>query len=112
MAELAAGEATLLGAPLRAVVPILPRGAGGPLRVTATRVGERIFLGLAADAVSMSDLSALADGVAASFDELRRVAAPEAKPAARARVRARDAARRPLRAPSRSCDELDSRSRT
>ncbi len=96
VAELAAGEAALLGAPLRAVVPVLPHGAGGPLRVTATWVGERIFLGLAADAVSMSDLSALADGVAASFDELRRLAAPEAKPP---RVRRPRPRRRAAQAP-------------
>jgi hypothetical protein len=87
LVELALSGALLLGAPLRALVPILPRGAGGGLGVSSTRVGERIFLGLAADAVSMPDLSALADGVAGSFDELRRLAAPaaKAKPAPRPR---------------------------
>jgi diacylglycerol O-acyltransferase / wax synthase len=79
LTELAVNGALLLGAPLRALVPILPRGSGGGLGVSATRVGSRIFLGLAADAVSMPDLSALADGVAGSFDELCRLAAPAAK---------------------------------
>ena len=87
LVELAVNGGLLLGATLRTLVPILPRGAGGGLGVSSTRVGDRIFLGLAADAVSMPDLSALADGIAGSFDELRRLAEPAAKTTPRARRR-------------------------
>jgi len=98
LAELAAPAGALLGARLRAAVPILPPPMGGTLGVTATRSGDCIFLGLSADAVLMPDLSALADGVAASFDELRKLAAAK-KPAAARRPRARRPPARPRAEP-------------
>ena len=73
-------DSSVLGARLRAIVPVLPSFEGCALGVTVTRLGERIFVGLSADASRLPDLSALTDGMAAAFDELRRAAAePAAK---------------------------------
>jgi hypothetical protein len=84
---------------LQAFVPVAPALPGHALGVTLTRLGERLFVGLSADAARLPDLSALADAVAGSFDELRRLAEqPPAKPASArsARPRRRRAARKPL----------------
>lgn len=93
------GLESLLGARLQAFVPVAPALPGHALGVTLTRLGERLFVGLSADAARLPDLSALADAVAASFDELRRLAEqPAAKPAGArsARPRRRRAPRKPL----------------
>jgi hypothetical protein len=90
-----AGPETLLGARLQAFVPVAPRIAGHALGVTMTRVGDRVFVGLAADAERLPDLSALTDELAAAFDELRRLAL---EPAKRTEV---TRAARPRRRPSR-----------
>ncbi|MFI5317271.1 MAG: WS/DGAT domain-containing protein [Myxococcota bacterium] len=90
-------DSSLLGARLRAAVPILPQFAGHALGVTVTQFGERVTVGLSSDAARLPDLSALTDAVAAAFDELRRVAAESGaqRPAARvARPRPRRRAQR------------------
>ncbi len=70
----------LLGARLQAFIPVAPRLPGHALGVTMTRLPERVFVGLSADAARLPDLPALADAVAASFDELRRLAATAPAP--------------------------------
>ncbi|HTO68843.1 MAG TPA: wax ester/triacylglycerol synthase domain-containing protein [Myxococcota bacterium] len=79
-----AGEPEVAGAPVRAVVPVLPPLPAQALGVTVTRLGARVFVGLAADASRVPELSALADGTASAFDELRRIVAEaRVRPAAR-----------------------------
>jgi hypothetical protein len=75
----------LLGARLQAFVPVAPRLPGHALGVTVTRLGERVFVGLAADGTRLPDLSALTDELAAAFDELRRLAVQPSQGAATAR---------------------------
>jgi hypothetical protein len=89
--------ARLLGAELQAVVPIAPRLGNQSLGVTVTRLGERVFVGLACDSARLPDLAALTDGAAAAFDELRRLAeaSPPASPK-RARPRRRRSSHKPL----------------
>ena len=80
------GPAQLLGARLQSFVPVAPRLPGHALGVTVTRLLERVFVGLSADAARLPDLSALTDAVAASFDELRRLTAQPVQKAAAKRV--------------------------
>jgi diacylglycerol O-acyltransferase len=81
------GPAELLGARLEAFVPVAPRLPGHALGVTMTRHLERLFIGLSADAARLPDLAALTDAIAASFDELRRLAAQPVQKAAATRVK-------------------------
>jgi diacylglycerol O-acyltransferase len=81
----------LLGATLRecfAFAPLLP---GHTLGLSATLLDGRVMLGFSADATLVADLPLLADAVAASFDELRRIASrsvhPTRKRADQSRVR-------------------------
>jgi len=85
--------AAFLGAKLQAFVPVAPALAGRALGVTTSRLGKRLFVTLDSDAARLPDLAPLADAVAASFDELRRLAAEPPAQAPRAR-RARAPRRR------------------
>ena len=67
------GPLFLLGAPLRACIPIAPLGPGHTLGIAATRRDGRATLSFAGDAALMTDLPLLADAVAGAFDELRRL---------------------------------------
>ncbi|HXX49404.1 MAG TPA: WS/DGAT domain-containing protein, partial [Myxococcota bacterium] len=91
------GAGALLGAPVRAFVPVLPPLPEHFLGVTIARAGDQIAVGLAASAARVPDLSALADETASAFDELRRTVAQEPERAAAAR-RARPRRRREPRA--------------
>ena len=87
----------LLGARVRAFVPVLPPLPGQLLGVTVARSGDHVFVGLAAGAARVPDLSALADGTASAFDELRRTVTEGPGRSAKAR-RARPRQRRQPRA--------------
>ena len=67
----------LLGCALRECVAFAPLLPGHTLGVAITRCAGRTQLGFAADAALVADLPLLADAVAASFDELRRLASGE-----------------------------------
>jgi diacylglycerol O-acyltransferase len=81
------GAGAVLGARVRALVPILPPLPGQLLGVTVARCGDHVFVGLAASAARVPDLSALADGTASAFDELRRTVREGRSAARRARPR-------------------------
>jgi WS/DGAT/MGAT family acyltransferase len=63
-----------LGARLRACISVVPLLPGHTLGISATECDGRAMLGFSADAALVPDLPLLADAVAASFDELRRLA--------------------------------------
>ncbi len=62
-----------LGARLSACVPLVPLLPGHSLGISATEYDGRAMLGFSADAALVPDLPLLADAVASSFDELRRL---------------------------------------
>ncbi|MBM4336109.1 MAG: DUF1298 domain-containing protein [Deltaproteobacteria bacterium] len=66
----------VLGAPVRACTGIAPLLSGQLLGLTATFYAGRVRLGFAGDAALAADLPLLADSIAASFDELRRISSP------------------------------------
>jgi WS/DGAT/MGAT family acyltransferase len=80
-----------LGARLRVCIPVVPLLPGHNLGIAATVCDGRAMLGFTADAALVPDLPLLADAVAASFDELRRLASgavhPTAKRADQSRTR-------------------------
>ena len=61
-----------------AFAPLLP---GHTLGLSATLFDGRVMLGFRADATLVADLPLLADAVAASFDELRRLSSRSVHPA-------------------------------
>ena len=71
----------LLGAPLRACIPIPSLLPGHTLGIAVSLFDERAMLGFAGDAALVPDLPLLVDAVAASFDELRRLASRTVHPA-------------------------------
>ena len=71
----------LLGAPLRACIPIAPLIAGHSLGIAAIRRDGRATLGFTGDAALVTDLPLLADAVASAFDELRRLSSATVHPA-------------------------------
>ncbi len=87
---------SLLGARLQAFVPIAPVLPGQTLGVTVTRLGDKVQIGLAADAARLPDLSALCDALAAGFDELRRYAAEQSEKGAKVPARRRRRPERPM----------------
>lgn len=66
----------LLGSPVRGCTGIAPLLPGHVLGITATFYDGRVWLGFSGDAALAPDLPLLADSVAASFDELRRLSSP------------------------------------
>ncbi|MEX2206506.1 MAG: wax ester/triacylglycerol synthase domain-containing protein [Myxococcota bacterium] len=71
----------LLGAKLRECFTFAPLLPGHTLGLSATFFDGRVMLGWSADATLVADLPLLADAVAASFDELRRIASRPVHPA-------------------------------
>jgi diacylglycerol O-acyltransferase len=71
-----------LGARLRVCVPVVPLLPGHNLGIAATLCDGRAMIGFSADAALLPDLPVLADAVAASFDELRRLASGAVHPTA------------------------------
>lgn len=63
----------LLGSAMRACIAVAPLLPGHTLGITATFADGRVMLGFSGDAALAADLPLLADSVAASFDELRRL---------------------------------------
>ena len=80
------------GAPLRDVLPYVPLFATHSVGIAVVSYAGGLVFGLGADRTSTPDLGVLADGVEASFEELRQVAV-EGR-AKRARPRARQDQRR------------------
>jgi WS/DGAT/MGAT family acyltransferase len=66
----------VLGSPVRGCTGIAPLLSGHTLGITATFYAGRVRLGFSGDAALAPDLPLLADSVAASFDELRRLSSP------------------------------------
>jgi hypothetical protein len=81
----------LLGSVLRECIAVAPLVPGHTLGISATHFDGRAMLGFSGDAALVADLPLLADAVAASFDELRRLASGSVHPiksrADQARVR-------------------------
>ena len=81
----------LLGSALRECIAVAPLLPGHTLGLSATHYDGRVVLGFSGDATLVADLPLLADAVAASFDELRRIASrsvhPGRKRADQSRVR-------------------------
>jgi WS/DGAT/MGAT family acyltransferase len=81
----------LFGAALRECIAIAPLLPGHTLGISATHFDGRATLGFSGDAALVADLPLFADAVAASFDELRRLASgsvhPQGRRADQARVR-------------------------
>ena len=64
------------GARLREVLPYVPLFAGHSIGIAVVSYAGTVAFGLGVDRTSTPDLSILTEGVQASFDELRRAAAP------------------------------------
>ena len=71
----------LLGSVLQSCVGVAPLLPGHTLGISATHLEDRAMLGFTGDAALVADLPLLADAVAASFDELRRLASGSVHPA-------------------------------
>ncbi len=85
----------LLGSVLRECIAVAPLLPGHTLGISVTHFDGRATLGFSADAALVPDLPLLVDAVAASFDELRRLASgsvhPKRSRADQARVRNHEA---------------------
>jgi WS/DGAT/MGAT family acyltransferase len=67
------------GAPLREVLPYVPLFATHSVGIAVVSYGGGLVFGLGADRTSTPDLATLAEGVEASFAELRRAMPPQPK---------------------------------
>lgn len=89
-------ELSLLGRPLRSVHPAVPVPEGRGLAIGAVSYGERLHVGLYADAEVVPDAVDLARDIEGAFDVLR-VEAPDAPTPWRARATAKRARLRAVR---------------
>ena len=64
------------GAPLREVLPYVPLFSGHRLGIAVVSYAGGMVFGLGADRTSMPDLAVLAEGIAASYEELRAATHP------------------------------------
>ena len=64
------------GARLREVLPYVPLFAGHLVGIAVVSYAGRVVFGLGVDRTGTPDLAVLADGVQATFDELRQLASP------------------------------------
>jgi diacylglycerol O-acyltransferase len=78
------------GAPLRDVLPYVPLFATHTVGIAVVSYAGGLVFGLGADRTSTPDLAVLAEGVKASFAELRRAAAPGSKQRSPRRARVND----------------------
>lgn len=70
----------LLGSVLRECIAVAPLLPGHTLGISVTHFDGRATLGFSGDAALVADLPLFADAVAASFDELRRLASASVHP--------------------------------
>jgi WS/DGAT/MGAT family acyltransferase len=75
----------VFGARLRSVLPYVPLFAGHSVGIAVVSYAGEVVFGLGVDRTSTPDVATLAEGVRASFDELRKLAAPRRRAHAVAR---------------------------